>query len=137
MHQTEEVKITDNLQYFYSEFEDNPKIDMYDRFMNMLFKIVYTGSIGLVFFLLFLHFNQKHKAQKYASLVTKANPKSGDEAIVTGERMISVYVDGKLLQVIDTADETDKDDIKISNGDFNRPTAVLLKKALKHMISSS
>lgn len=51
--------------------------------------------------------------------------------------MISVYVDGKLLQVIDTADETDKDDIKISNGDFNRPTAVLLKKALKHMISSS
>ena len=51
------VKSTDNLDYFYSKFETNPRIDVYDRFMNFLFKIVANGSVLAVIFIFYMHFS--------------------------------------------------------------------------------
>ena len=54
------IKSTDNFNYFLTEFENNPKMDMYDNFMNLVFKVISYGSVGIVGFLLYLHFSQKH-----------------------------------------------------------------------------
>ena len=40
--------------------EKNPKMDTYDNFMNLLFKIVANGSVAVVIIILYLHFTQKH-----------------------------------------------------------------------------
>ncbi len=55
--------------------------------------------------------------------MTKANPNSGDSAVITGDSTIAVYIDGKLLQVIDTDEESKDDGIKIDKSSFNKPTA--------------
>ena len=137
------AKSTDNLDFFYSQMEKNPKMDTYDNFMNLLFKIVANGSVAVVIIILYLHFTQKHQISKYAHLVIQKKEETASTNIPLVGSKIAITVDGQVLEIIKPGLKKEDIELGVKQLELSQHTIKnenilnILKKALQYMIDSN
>ena len=93
-----------------------------DRFMNSLFQVVVYSSVGVIGYIIYNHFSQKHEAAKYAGLITEQIKHGRGQAFVSADNSIVVCIDNLIVDVISKEKVEaqilrDKQNLKQNNND--------------------
>ena len=98
-----------NIEFFYAEEETSERTYRIESFLERLYRTLLWAGLCFGSIAIFLHVRQHRAMHLYANEVSKKIEKEGGRAVVGEDDSVTIYMDGKVQEIIP------KDDRRIVN----------------------
>ena len=103
----------DSLEFFYAAEETSERAYKLERLLNRIYRVLVWLFASSVFVFVTMHAKQHYELKTFASDVSKKINKQGGKAVVGDDGSLTIYMDGKVQEVIP------KEDRRIANKDID------------------
>ena len=93
-----------NIEFFYAEEETSERMYRIESHLERVYRVLKWLFLSAGSIILILHLKQRREMYQYASDVSKMIEKEGGEAVIGEDDSVTIYMDGKVQEVIPKED---------------------------------